>query len=94
MLLTFFEIISNESVAIVLFCLNIFVLCVLLSMLHFVRNTKKRWNKLTDYLGDVTKTVNSVRYGDLTKKINNLDIPDSTNLTESLNRMIETLQER
>jgi signal transduction histidine kinase len=47
-----------------------------------------------DYLGDVTKTVNSVRYGDLTKKINKLDIPDSKDLTESLNRMLETLKDR
>ena len=28
---------------------------------------------MNDYLGDITKTVNSVRYGDLTKKINELD---------------------
>ena len=59
-----------------------------------MRDSRKRWNKITDYLGDVTKTVDSVRYGNLTKKINKLDFPDSEDLTESLNRMIETLKDR
>ena len=63
-------------------------------MLVFVRRTKQRWNKVNDYLGNVTKTVDSVRYGDLTKKIEALDILDSENLSESLNRMIETLHDR
>lgn len=49
---------------------------------------------MNDYLGDITKTVNSVRYGDLTKKIQALDIPNASDLTESLNRMIETLHDR
>ncbi|MBQ7764475.1 PAS domain-containing protein [bacterium] len=74
--------------------LNIFILIVLISSLIFVRDSRKRWNKVSDYLGDVTKTVDSVRYGNLTKKINKLDILDSHDLTESLNRMIETLKDR
>lgn len=94
MLLNIFDTICEDYINIVAFAFNIFILILLVSMLTFVRNTKKRWNKLTDYLGDVTKTVNSVRYGDLTKKINKLDIPDSNNLTDSLNRMIETLHDR
>lgn len=59
-----------------------------------VKNEKKRWNKVYDYFGNITKAINSVRFGDLTKKINKFDIPDSENLTESLNRMIETLHDR
>lgn len=74
--------------------LNFFILIVLVTSLVFVRAARKRWNKVTDYLGDVTKTVESVRYGNLTKKINALDVIDSKNLTESLNRMIETLKDR
>lgn len=59
-----------------------------------VNNEKKRRNQINDYLGDIAKAIDSVRYGDLTKKINKFDIPDSENLTESLNRMIETLHDR
>lgn len=74
--------------------LNLFLLIVLSVSFISIRKHSKRWNKFNMYLGDVTKTVNAVRYGDLTKKINNFDIPDSDNLTESLNRMVETLKDR
>ena len=87
---TFFEDYFN----IIFLCLNIFILIALVVSLFFLRDSRKRWDKVTDYLGDVSKTVNSVRYGDLTKKINKLDIIEDNNLTESLNRMIETLKDR
>ena len=94
MLLNILDSICEEYINIFIFGLNIFVLITLMSLLFFVRDSKRRWNKMYDYLGDVTKTVDSVRYGDLTKKINKLDIPDSKDLTESLNRMLETLKDR
>ncbi len=74
--------------------LNVILLLISVRLFFSIKNEKKRWNKINDYLLDITKTVNSVRYGDLTKKINKLDMPDSENLTESLNRMIETLHDR
>ena len=94
MLLNIIDTICEEYANISLFGLNVFVLIILISLLVFVRDRRKRWDKVTDYLGLVTKTVNSVRYGDLTKKINNLDVMDTSDLTESLNRMIETLKDR
>ena len=94
MLINYIETICEDYANFIFLGLNVFVLLVLISSLIFVRDSRKRWNKVNDYLGDVTKTVNSVRYGDLTKKINRLDIIDSGNLTESLNRMIETLKDR
>ncbi len=95
MLLNILDSICEEYINIFIFGLNIFVLIILVSLLVFVRDSKRRWNKMYDYLGDVTKTVDSVRYGDLTKKINKLDIPaDSKDLTDSLNRMLETLKDR
>lgn len=94
MILNIFEHINEEYVNLAFFGLNVFILITLIASLNFVQNSKKRWNKMNDYLGDITKTVNSVRYGDLTKKINELDIADSKDLTESLNRMIETLKDR
>ena len=94
MLLNFLNTFNEDYINIVMLCLNIFILVVLVSSLIFVRDSRKRWNKVSDYLGDVTKTVNSVRYGNLTKKINNLDLVGSKDLNESLNRMIETLKDR
>lgn len=94
MILNFLDTFCKQYANIIIFGLNLFILVILSSLFIFVRDTRKRWNKLNDYLGDVTKTVNAVRYGNLTKKIEKLDIPDSENLTDSLNRMIETLHDR
>jgi len=84
----------EEYLALIILVLNVFVLLVLAISFFYVRIAKKRWNKLNDYLGDVTRTVNSVRYGDLTKKVEKLDVPNSKSLTDSINRMIETLHDR
>lgn len=54
----------------------------------------KRWSKINDYLGTVTNTVNSIRYGDLTTKIEKLEHPTYQNVTDSINRMVETLNDR
>ena len=94
MLLNFLDTFFEQYINIVMLSLNIFILIVLISSLIYVRDSRKRWNKVTDYFGDVTKTVDSVRYGNLTKKINDLDIDGSNNLTKSLNRMIENLKDR
>lgn len=94
MLSKILDIVCNEYAAIIITLLNLFILLVLSSLFIFVRTSKKKWNKLNDYLDDVTKTVNSIRYGNLSKKISKMDIPDIENLTESLNRMIESLHDR
>ena len=80
-----------------LLCINIFGIFVFLTLgILYISNTKtkKQWNKIDDYLGTITKTVNSVRYGDLSKKLEKMDIPNSEQLTESINRMIESLYDR
>ena len=94
MLFNISKIFNEDFLNIFLFVLNIFFLFFFIFSLIYIRNSRKRWDKITDYLGDVTKAVDSVRYGNLTKKINKLDIIDSKDLTESLNRMIETLKDR
>ena len=85
---------NNEYGTIFVFVILFFELLILSALFVYIRDKKRRWNKLNDYLGDVAKTVNSVRYGDLSKKIENLDFPDSEDLSESLNRMIDTLHDR
>ncbi len=93
-MLKFIESVLREYIWIWAFVLNLLILVCVFSMYIFVKYEKKKWNQFNDYLGDVTKTVNSVRYGDLSKKIKQFDIPDSEHLTESINRMIETLHDR
>ncbi len=78
----------------IIHALNIFVLVVLITLFVSARITSKKWMKINDYLGTITKAINSVRYGDLTKKINKTEIPNSEPLAESINRMIETLYDR
>jgi len=73
---------------------NIFVLAILVFLFVMARITSKKWLKLNDYLGTITSTINSIRYGDLTKKISKENFPNSKELVESLNRMIETLCDR
>ena len=94
MLLNIIDTVCDDYFNVLVLVLNLIVLVLLISSLFFVRDSRKRWDKVSDYLGDVTKTVDSVRYGNLTKKINKLDFPDSEDLTESINRMIETLKDR
>ena len=74
--------------------LNLVVLFLLVCILYFVRRSRKKWTKINDYLGVMTNTVNSVRYGDLLKKLENNDIPETEPLADSLNRMIDTLYDR
>jgi len=64
-------------------------------LLFFVfKKADRKWSKINDYLGTVTNTVNSVRYGNLSTKIKQLDHPNYKNLSESINRMVETLNDR
>ncbi len=92
-----FEILNHilgDSSTFFIHILNILVLITLIALFIFARKTGKNWTRINDYLGVITKTVNSVRYGDLTKKIEKMDLPNSEPLAESINRMIETLSDR
>lgn len=80
--------------ALILNIMNILVLIFLITLFITARMTNKQWMRINDYLGTITKAINSVRYGDLTKKINKTGIPNSEPLAESINRMIETLSDR
>jgi len=82
----------NEEVFI--HSVNLFVICVFILLFLVTRRTNKRWSKVNDYFGKVTNTVNSVRYGNLTAKLENIEVPNSQMLSESLNRMVETLYDR
>ncbi len=94
MLLEVLSYIFDENAVFFIHVLNLFVLVTLIILFVFARRTGRNWTKVNDYLGVITNTVNSIRYGDLTKKIEKMDLPNSEQLAESLNRMIETLNDR
>ena len=73
---------------------NICVIIIFVCLFFVTRKTNKRWSKINDYLGKVTTTVDSVRYGDLTTKLEKIDHPTYQNVTDSINRMVETLNDR
>lgn len=80
-----------------LFYINLCIILILLICFFLTRRTNTRLEKINDYLGLVTNTINSVRYGNLSTKIEPLrhtNNPNYQNVTESINRMVETLNDR
>lgn len=76
------------------YAINLFIILIFLSLLVIFKKSDKRWSNVNDYLGRITNTVNSVRYGNLTAKIEKLEHPNYQNLSDSINRMVETLSDR
>lgn len=76
------------------YLLNIGIIAVFICLFLITKQTNKRWSKINDYLGMVTNTVNSIRYGNLSTKIEKLEHPTYQNVTDSINRMVETLNDR
>jgi signal transduction histidine kinase len=76
-----------------LYLLNFCILGVFVVLFCITRQTNKRLSKLDDYLGKITNTADSVRYGNLAAKIDEAH-PNYQNVTDSINRMIETLNDR
>lgn len=80
------------------YSLNFFIIFIFIIVFTFmflvVRRSNKKWSKLNDYLGSITNTVNSVRYGNLSAKVEKAEYPKYQNLSESINRMVETLNDR
>ena len=76
------------------YIINFSIIIVFLCLFLITKQTNKRWSKINDYLGMVTNTVNSIRYGNLSTKIEKLEHPTYQNVTDSINRMVETLNDR
>lgn len=76
------------------YLLNIAILTSLILLFIITRQANRRWSKINDYLGIVTNTVNSVRYGNLSTKIEEFSHPTYQNVTDSINRMVDTLYDR
>lgn len=76
------------------YIINICVILVFVCLFFITRKTNRRWSKINDYLGKVTTTVDSIRYGNLSTKIEKIEHPTYQNVTDSINRMVETLNDR
>ncbi len=76
------------------YIVNICTIIVFICLFFVTRRTNKRWSKINDYLGKVTTTVDSIRYGNLSTKIEKIEHPTYQNVTDSINRMVETLNDR
>ena len=76
------------------YLLNLSIILIFVILFLLTRQTDKRWSRFNDYLGTVKNTANSVRYGNLSTKIDEIDHPTYQNVTESINRMVETLKDR
>lgn len=76
------------------YIINICLIIVFICLFFITRRTNKRWSKINDYLGKVTTTVDSIRYGNLSTKIEKIEHPTYQNVTDSINRMVETLNDR
>lgn len=76
------------------YAINLFIIFIFILLLIVFKKSDKKWSRINDYLGMVTNTVNSVRYGNLSTKIEKLEHPNYQNLSASLNRMVETLNDR
>lgn len=76
------------------YAINLFIIFIFISLFVIFKKADKKWSKINDYLGMVTNTVNSIRYGNLSTKIEKLEHPNYKNLSQSINRMVETLNDR
>ncbi len=76
------------------YLINIFIIFIFVALFLIFKKSDKNWLKINDYLGKITYMVNSVRYGNLATKIEKIEHPDYKKLSESINRMVETLNDR
>ena len=78
-----------------LFKLIILILLISLIILFFeLLKMHKKQRRADEYITQVTNIVNSVRYGNLSSRIKETDEESHQGLTDSINRMIETLNDR
>lgn len=76
------------------YLINLFLLIIFALLFVVTRKSNKEWSNTNEYLGMVSTTVNSVRYGNLSTKMEKFSHPSYDSLSDSINRMVETLHDR
>ncbi|MBQ7125981.1 PAS domain-containing sensor histidine kinase [bacterium] len=94
MILNIVKNLIHDYSGLLLIVINLFAWILLSIAFIKLLKEKKRLKSINNFMNYIANTVNSVRYGDLSKKIDAKGIPATENLTDSLNRMIETLHDR
>lgn len=79
--------------------LLILLTVILVVMLSFRYHRKcsaqeRKLNKVVEALSDINNIITSVRYGNLSARVETANIYEMKNISESVNRMIETLNDR
>lgn len=78
----------------------IFIVLILLSIPFIIslkrenQTLKQHFRNMNDFFGDVLNIINSVRYGNLSARVEGVSPEETKDLSESINRMIETLSDR
>ena len=78
-------------------CLLVTIILTLISVGYLHRRNsllRKKYQNITEYFGDVDSIMNSVRYGNLSVRAGEYSQKEMQKLTDSINRMIETLNDR
>ena len=68
--------------------------CIVILMQRRNSTLKKRFEKITDFFADINNIINSVRYGNLSARVDSAVPRETKDLSDSINRMIETLNDR
>lgn len=76
------------------YAINLSIILIFISLFVISKKSDKKLLKVDDYLSKITNAINSVRYGNLSTKIEKIEHPDYKYLSESINRMVETLNDR
>ncbi len=74
--------------------LSIIYMATLFWILLKYKNLKSEYLKFKKYLINISNTVKAVRYGDLSKRLLSPEIKHSTHITENINNMIESIEDR
>lgn len=78
----------------------VFIVLILLSIPFIIslkrenQTLKQHFRNMNDFFGDVLNIINSVRYGNLSARVEGVSPEETKDLSESINRMIETLNDR
>jgi len=86
--------IINNKLFIVLIFTNIITLYYLYKIKTQYLNSQKRHSSISEYLSNITTTVDSIRYGNLIARLEKNQDKNLNDVSECINRMIETLNDR
>lgn len=86
--------ITNSNLCILLLLLNITLLGVIHGMHRKINHTKNRHSDISDYVANIISTINSVRYGNLIARLGKHPDKNLNEVSQCINRMIETLNDR